>query len=122
MVVKQSLGALQLYVGKNEQLWKCVNPIGGNLNQYPKATWDQIQNFLSSSDGRSAIMASQCRYEAAMILRKGCSEGLALGNVLQILNMIVSMKKWITHHQSGWQPISITLEETKAAIGVEPGI
>ncbi|KAL6285018.1 hypothetical protein ACE6H2_009408 [Prunus campanulata] len=121
MVVKQSLGALQLYVGKNEQLWKCVNPIGGNLNQYPKATWDQIQNFLSSSDGRSAIMASQCRYEAAMILRKACSEGLALGNVLQILNMIVSMKKWITHHQSGWQPISITLEETKAAIGAEPG-
>ncbi|KAI5336183.1 hypothetical protein L3X38_015449 [Prunus dulcis] len=121
MVVKQSLGALQLYVGKNEQLWKCVNPIGGNLNHYPKATWDQIQNFLSSSDGRSAIMASQCRYEAAMILRKACSEGLALGNVLQILNMIVSMKKWITHHPSGWQPISITLEETKAEMGAEPG-
>lgn len=63
-----------------------------------------------------------CRYEAAMILRKACSEGLALGNVLQILNMIVSMKKWITHHPSGWQPISITLEETKAEMGAEPGI
>ncbi|KAM2257124.1 hypothetical protein ACFXTI_047405 [Malus domestica] len=119
MVVKQSLGAVQLYVGKKEKLWKCVNPIGGNLNQYSKATWERIQNFLSSSDGRSAIMASQCRYEAAIILRKACSEELALGNVLQILNMIVSMKKWIIHHQSGWQPITFTLEETKAETAAE---
>ncbi|KAM1299337.1 hypothetical protein ACFX1Q_000797 [Malus domestica] len=110
MVVKQRLGALQFYVGKNEKLWKCVNPIGGNLNHYSKATWDRIQNFLSSSDGRSALMASQCRYEAAIILRKACSEELALGSVLQILNMVVSMKKWIIHHQSGWQPITITLD------------
>lgn len=61
MVVKQNLGAVQLYVGKKERLWKCVNPIGGNPNQYPKATWDRIQMFLASSMGRSAIMASQCR-------------------------------------------------------------
>lgn len=61
MVVKQNLGAVQLYVGKNEKLWKCVNLIGGNLNQYPKATWDRLQKFLASSAGRSALLASQCR-------------------------------------------------------------
>ena len=61
MVVKQNLGAVQLYVGKKERLWKCVNPLGGNPNQYPKATWDKIQMFLSSSTGRSAMMAAQCK-------------------------------------------------------------
>lgn len=61
MVVKQHLGAVQLYVGKNESLWKCVNTIGGSLDQYPKETWDGIQKFITSSAGRSAILASQCR-------------------------------------------------------------
>ncbi|XWS46489.1 hypothetical protein CRYUN_Cryun14cG0071700 [Craigia yunnanensis] len=61
MVLKQSLGAVQLYVGRNEKLWKCVNPIGGNPNNYPKTTWDGIQKFLSSPAGQSAMMASQCR-------------------------------------------------------------
>lgn len=61
MVVEQRLGTLQLYVGKNERLWKCVNTTGGNPNQYPKGTWDQIQKFLTSSAGRSAILASHCR-------------------------------------------------------------
>lgn len=61
------------------------------------------------------------RYEAATILRKACAEELALGCVLQILNMIISMKKWILLHQSGWQPITIALEETKAEIGAETG-
>ncbi|KAK9950424.1 hypothetical protein M0R45_005917 [Rubus argutus] len=122
MVVKQNLGvALPLYIGKNERLWKCVNLLGGNLNQYSKATWDRLQNFLSSSDGRSAIMASQCRYEAATILKKICLKELALGEVLQILNMTIAMKKWIIHHQSGWQPISITLPETKVEIASETG-
>ncbi|XP_022757727.1 uncharacterized protein LOC111304942 [Durio zibethinus] len=117
MVLKQSLGAVQLYVGRNEKLWKCVNPIGGNPNQFPKTTWDGIQKFLSSPEGRSAMMASQCRYEAALALRKECLEEFALGDALQILNMIIAMKKWIIHHQSGWQPITITLPETKTEMG-----
>ncbi|CAL5352151.1 unnamed protein product [Camellia sinensis] len=111
MVIKQNLGAVQLYVGKNERLWKCVNPIGGNLNQYPKATWDRIQKFLTSSAGHLAIMASQCRYEAALILKSACLKELALGEVLQILNMIITMKRWIVHHPSGWQPITISLSD-----------
>ncbi|KAL5561090.1 hypothetical protein UlMin_030837 [Ulmus minor] len=121
MVVKQNLGALQLYVGKNERLWKCVNPICGNLNQHQKITWDRVQKFITSSAGRSALMGSQSRYEAALILRKSCLEELALGDVLQLLNMIIGMKKWITHHQSGWQPINITLAEPTTDAGTEIG-
>lgn len=64
MVLKRSLGAnaLQFYVGRDEKLWKCVNPRVENPNQYPKATWDGIEKFLSSPAGRLAMMASQCRY------------------------------------------------------------
>lgn len=61
MVVKQNLGAVQLYVGKTKQLWKCVNPLGGHPSHYPKAIWDKIQHFLASPAGRSTIMASRCR-------------------------------------------------------------
>ncbi|GMY17143.1 Meiosis arrest female protein 1 [Fagus crenata] len=122
MVVMQNAGALQVYVGKNERLWKCVNPIGGNPNQYSKATWDGIQKFLSTSAGRSAMMASQSRYDAALTLRKGCLEGgFALGEILQIVNMVIA-RKWIIHHHSGWQPITINLPETKTDIGIETGI
>lgn len=62
LVVKQNLGALQLYVGKTEKLWKCVNLIGGNPKHYPKTTWDEIQKFLLSPSGRTAILATQCRF------------------------------------------------------------
>ncbi|PON43219.1 Meiosis arrest female protein [Parasponia andersonii] len=122
VVVKQNLGAVQLYVGKNEKLWKCVNTIGGHVNQYPKTTWERIQKFITSTSGRSAVLASQCRYEAALILRKSCLEELSLGEVLQILNMIIGMKKWINHHQSGWQPITITLPEAKTDTVSETGV
>lgn len=61
MVVKQSLGALHLYVGRNEKLWKCVNPVGGHPGDFSKSIWDRIQQFLASSSGRSSILASHCR-------------------------------------------------------------
>ncbi|KAK2976334.1 hypothetical protein RJ640_008788 [Escallonia rubra] len=100
LVVKQNLGALQLYVRKNEKLWNCVNPIGGDLKQYPQATWDEFQNFLTSSVGRCAIVASECRYEAATIVKTMCLKKLALGDILQILHIAVNIKKWIVQHQS----------------------
>ncbi|KAJ9180382.1 hypothetical protein P3X46_008635 [Hevea brasiliensis] len=121
MVVKQSLGAVQLYVGKNEKLWKCVNPIGGNPKEYPKATWDETQKYLTSPAGRSAILSSRCRYEAATILKSMCLKELALGNILQILNMVIAIKKWIVHHQSGWQPLTITLAEANTDLGSAAG-
>lgn len=61
MIIKQNLGAGYLYVGRIEKLWKCVDTAGGKLDQYPKATWDGIQNFLSSPAGHSSMMVSQCR-------------------------------------------------------------
>ncbi|MED6146248.1 hypothetical protein PIB30_032748 [Stylosanthes scabra] len=109
MVVKQSLGSLSLYVNKNVQLWKCVNPVGGYPNDFSDATWARIHQFLSSPAGKSSISASRCRYEASLILRRLCMEEEVLGNVLKILEMIISIKKWIIHNQSGWQPITITL-------------
>ncbi|GFZ09580.1 putative endonuclease or glycosyl hydrolase [Actinidia rufa] len=112
LVVKQNLGSLQMYVGRNENLWKTVKPTGGNPSNYTNATWDEIQNFLKSSAGRSAIMASQCRYEAATIMKKMCLKELALGNVLQILHLVINAKKWITQHPSGWQPVNINVPES----------
>ncbi|KAK4282690.1 hypothetical protein QN277_014036 [Acacia crassicarpa] len=108
MVVKQNLGALQLYIGKNDKLWKCVNPIGGNPNEHSKETWDEIQKFLSTPSGRLAIMGTQCKYEAGTVIKNMCLKDVALGDVLQILNMVIANKKWIMHRQSGWQPLTIT--------------
>ncbi|KAK3026919.1 hypothetical protein RJ639_040325 [Escallonia herrerae] len=59
MIVKQKVGVVDLYVGRIEKLWNCVNPIGGSPNQY----------------------------DAALILRNSCLKRLALGDVLKILNM-----------------------------------
>ncbi|OVA13528.1 NYN domain [Macleaya cordata] len=87
MVVKRQVGALQIYVGKNQQLWRCVNPIGGNLKQYPKAVWDEIHKYLVSPAGRSVIMASKCRFEAATFLKNSCLRDFVLGDILQILHM-----------------------------------
>ncbi|XP_010313877.1 uncharacterized protein [Solanum lycopersicum] len=118
LVVTRNLGALQLYVGKNENLWRCVNPIGGNMKQYPKEAWDDLQKFLSSSAGRAAISATQCRFEAATVIKKMCLKELALGEILQILHMVVNMKKWLVQPQSGWQPIKFTLAEIVPDSGV----
>ncbi|KAJ6359566.1 hypothetical protein OIU77_003719 [Salix suchowensis] len=109
MVATKSLGAMQLYVGKNKKLWKWVNLVGGHAKKIPKATWDEIHNFLKSPAGRSAILASECRYEAGTILKSKCLKELSLGDVLKILNMVICYKKWIIPHQSGWRPLSITL-------------
>ncbi|CAL0316535.1 unnamed protein product [Lupinus luteus] len=111
MVVKQNLGALQLYVGKNDKVWKCVNPIGGNPKQHSQEIWDEIQKYLSTPSGRSAIMGTQCKYEAGIVIKNMCLKDHVLGDVLQILNMVITHKKWIVHHQSGWQPLNVTLAE-----------
>ncbi|XP_009782812.1 uncharacterized protein LOC107796831 [Nicotiana tabacum] len=118
LVVTKKTGAWQLYVGKNENIWKCVNPISCNLKQYPKEAWDDLQKFLSSSAGRAAISSTQCRFEAATVIKKMCLKELALGEILQILHMVINMKKWLVQHQSGWQPIKITLAEIVPDSGV----
>ncbi|XP_050238779.1 uncharacterized protein LOC126688201 [Mercurialis annua] len=109
VVTMQKLGTVQFYVGKNDRLWKCVNPMGGNPNQYPNTIWNEIHKYLTSSAGRSALLASHCRYEAALILRQGCLPDHALGVVYHILNLTIYSKKWIIFNHSGWQPLTITL-------------
>lgn len=111
MIMQQTLGALQLYVRKNEKLWKCVNPMAGNPNLYPNATWNRVKHYLASPNGRLAVMASQSRYEAALFLKNSCLEELALGNVLQMIHIMVNVKKWILHHYPGWKPVTITVPE-----------
>ncbi|XP_077232699.1 uncharacterized protein LOC143870148 [Tasmannia lanceolata] len=109
MIEVRSVGALQLYIQKNDTLWKCLNPMGSNI-KCKKLAWDGIQKFLTSVGGRSAIMTSQCRYHAATLLKKSCLKDYVLGEILQILQMVIN-KKWIVPHSSGWQPISITLSQ-----------
>lgn len=74
---------------------------------------------ILSFDDSSYLFYLLYRYEAALILRNKCLEEFALGDVLQILNMLSTMKKWIVNHQSGWQPIKITLAETNTDINTE---
>ncbi|XP_044479201.1 uncharacterized protein LOC123206123 isoform X2 [Mangifera indica] len=121
MVVKQKIGAMNLYVGRNEKLWKCVNPIAGNPMQISEMTWEKIKKFLVSPGGQSAIMASQCRYEAGTILKNMCLTELTLGDILQILNMVITIKKWIIHNQAGWQPIIIAVAECSPELGAISG-
>lgn len=113
-VVKQTSGDMELYVPKDEQLWKCsIKYTEGNPEDYPKAALNKIKKVICVPSGRSAIMASQCRYEAATIIKQRCLKELPLGDVLQILDMVITTKKWILHQQSGWQPVKITLPEFK---------
>ncbi|GAB4841821.1 hypothetical protein Ancab_022557 [Ancistrocladus abbreviatus] len=111
IIEKRSLGELQFYVNKDQKLWSCVNPLGGKPSDYPKSLWDRLQKYLASPSGQSAIIASACRYEAALILKNSCLQDLALGNVLQIVNLLISSKRWIKHHPLGWQPITVTISE-----------
>ncbi|KAL6525863.1 hypothetical protein OROMI_030258 [Orobanche minor] len=117
MIVKQDLGNMELYVGRIERLWSYENPVGGNIEQYSEATWGTIHKFLTSSAGRSALLASECRYEAALILKNSCLKAMPLGEVLRILNMMITMKKWIKIANLGWQPIAIDLLETNTMMG-----
>ncbi|PIA37938.1 hypothetical protein AQUCO_02900056v1 [Aquilegia coerulea] len=111
MIVRHGVGALEMFLGKNWRIWNCVNPMGGNPNQYSKGMWDEVRNFLASHDGQFKLMASESRYEAAMVLKNLCLSFLSLGDVIQILNIIINIKKWIVVHPSGWQPISIPIAE-----------
>ncbi|XP_020254371.1 uncharacterized protein LOC109831463 [Asparagus officinalis] len=121
MVVMHKLGAnLPFYIGKHDKLWKCVNPLDSNVG-HPKATWDAIQNFLSSPRGQSAISSTECRYHAATVLKKECLEHLPLGDILQILHVIVQAKNWIVPGFHGWQPLAFTLKvgaDSKAGVGI----
>lgn len=108
MVVKSSLGkSFTVYLRKGTVIWSCVNPL--ERRHCSKAVWDAVYNSLNSPGGRSAMMASKSRYEAATLLKNSCLKDLVLGDILQILNMVITVKKWIAVQANDWQPISITV-------------
>ncbi|KAJ1292087.1 hypothetical protein BS78_02G365400 [Paspalum vaginatum] len=108
VVVMKKLGKMSFYLGKNENLWKCVNIMDDNA-KYPKETLDTVHTYISSIPGYSAIKNSQSRYQAATMLKKTCLKHLALAEVLQVLNIIINTKKWFVPHSSGWQPLSFNI-------------
>ncbi|XP_031402587.1 meiosis regulator and mRNA stability factor 1-like isoform X1 [Punica granatum] len=113
MIVKHDLGSsVQLYVSKNEKLWKYLSPLGGEPKNYSNKTWAEIQRFLGSSEGQSAILSSRSRYEAGLVMKQMCLKDHLLGDILRILNLLITAKKWIAPDPSGWQPIKITLPDT----------
>ncbi|KAE9618906.1 putative meiosis regulator and mRNA stability factor 1, OST-HTH associated domain-containing protein [Lupinus albus] len=61
------------------------------------------------------------RYEAGIVIKNMCLKDHVLGDVLQILYMVVTHKKWIVHHQSGWQPLNVTLAEINSDPGAIAG-
>lgn len=115
LVSMHALGSnLPFYIKKGEKLWWCVNPLDSTV-QHSKETWDAVKNFVSSAPGQAAILASESRYHAATILHRECLGHFVLGEVLQILNVLVTVKKWITPFDCGWQPVSITLRPDSSA-------
>lgn len=56
-------------------------------------------------------------YEAGTILKNMCLKEFTLGDILQILNMVITIKKWIDHNQAGWQPIFINVVECSPELG-----
>ncbi|KAG8099264.1 hypothetical protein GUJ93_ZPchr0013g36923 [Zizania palustris] len=118
-IVMKMLGPMSFFLGKNQNLWKCVNIMDINA-KYPKETLDAVHRFISSTYGSSALKNSQSKYQAAIILKKQCLKSLALGEVLQILYIVINTKKWLVPHSSGWQPLSfniIVVDATTTASG-----
>ncbi|XP_071738996.1 uncharacterized protein [Rutidosis leptorrhynchoides] len=121
LVVKHCVGSLSFFSGKDQGLWECIHPTGSDVYDHSKQTWDELQKFLTTNDGRCAIEASSCRYEAACIIKRSCLEKSTLGEIFQILDLVIKVKKWIRHHPSGWQPVTVTPPETNLPSDPEKG-
>ncbi|XP_047085354.1 uncharacterized protein LOC124696713 [Lolium rigidum] len=118
VVMKKLVNDMPLFVEKDESLWKCVDVTNSNAKR-PKALVT-LRKFISSAAGYSALKDSQSRYQAATILKKLCFQQHALGDVLQILQIVIVRKKWLVPHSSGWQPLSfnrVAVDVTGDAIG-----
>ncbi|GJN07763.1 hypothetical protein PR202_ga25622 [Eleusine coracana subsp. coracana] len=106
VVMKKLLNDMPLFVPKDESLWKCVN-VTNSKAKNPIDALDTVQKYISSVNGHSAVKNSQSRYQAATILKESCLQQYALGDVLQVLHIIIVRKKWLVPHSSGWQPLSL---------------
>ncbi|CAN6312621.1 unnamed protein product [Urochloa humidicola] len=106
VVMKKLLQNMPLFVAKDESLWKCVN-VTNTKAKNPKEELEIVHKYITSTNGYSAMKNSQSRYQAAMILKRSCLQHCALGDILQVLHIVIVRKKWIVPHSSGWQPLSI---------------
>nr|TKV95918.1 hypothetical protein SEVIR_9G394400v2 [Setaria viridis] len=106
VVMKKLLHDMPLFVAKDESLWKCVN-VTNSKAKNPIEELERVHKYISSPDGYSAVKNSQSRYQAATILKRSCLQHCALGDILQVLHIVIVRKKWIVPHSSGWQPLSI---------------
>ncbi|XP_057816087.1 uncharacterized protein LOC131029580 [Cryptomeria japonica] len=107
IVTLKAAGPL-LYLPCNVQLWKCVDPLNIHDN-YPNEVWEEFRKFLLSSEGHEAMMKSEKRYHAALILKSFCLKNITLGEILHMLQLAINAKRWLRHHYSGWQPLSIQI-------------
>eukprot|EP01018_Ginkgo_biloba_P013481 Gb_11975 [translate_table: standard] len=108
IVVMRGGGGLPLYLPYNVHLWKCMDPLNMHDN-YPKEAWEEFRIFLSSFEGQQAMMSSQRRYHAALILKSSCLKKFALGEIIHMLQLAINLRRWLRPHNSGWQPLSVTL-------------
>uniref|UniRef100_A0ACD5WXE4 Uncharacterized protein n=1 Tax=Avena sativa TaxID=4498 RepID=A0ACD5WXE4_AVESA len=118
VIMKKLVNDMPLFVAKDESLWKCVDVTNSSAKR-PKSL-ETLRKFISSAGGYSAIKNSQSGYEAATILKKLCFQQHTLGDVLQILQIAITRKKWLVPHSSGWQPLSfntVVVDATGDAIG-----
>ncbi|CAL4939607.1 unnamed protein product [Urochloa decumbens] len=106
VIMKKLLQNMPLFVAKDESLWKCVN-VTNSKAKNPMKELEIVHKYITSTNGYSAIKNSQSRYQAAMILKRSCLQHCALGDILQVLHIVIVRKKWVVPHSSGWQPLSI---------------
>lgn len=107
IVLMRAGGASPLYLPRATSLWKCVDPCNMHDN-YPKEAWEEFHKYLSSFEGCDAIMKSERRYHAALMLKSCSLKNLKLGEIIHMLQLAIDKRRWLSHHQSGWQPLSIT--------------
>lgn len=107
IVIMRAGGASPLYLPRATSLWKCVDPCNMHDN-YPKEAWEEFHKYLSSFEGCDAIMKSERRYHAALMLKSCSLKNLKLGEIIHMLQLAIDKRRWLSHHQSGWQPLSIT--------------
>lgn len=107
IVVMRAGGASPLYLPRATTLWKCVDPCNMHDN-YPKEVWEEFQKYLSSFEGRDMMMKTERRYHAASVLKSYCLKNLKLGEIIHMLQLAIDNRRWLSNHQSEWQPLSIT--------------
>lgn len=107
LVIMRAGGGSPLYLPRGTTLWKCVDPCNMHDN-YPKEAWEEFHKYLSSFEGRDVMMKSERRYHAALMLKSNCLKNLKLGEIIHMLQLAIDNRRWLSHHPSGWQPLSIT--------------